>query len=568
MSQSTSGTSLTPAEISAAGTAVNAAGGTFFNSNSTGTLTPSVSGNGSPLISQDQSAFSQYVLGQTSGYPVTIGNLPGVAQSGSTTIGAALNDFMNMPPAELQQLEMQLWDAGYYIDGNGQPVNAQDIRFGVPGDPASWTAFTRALGAASSSGVSLTQLLQTRSGQGAGVNNALPSPVTGGGHTYNIDLSNPTTVKYLADSVVQAALGRNANASEVADITSKLQSQETQQGLAQESGAETQSKAAYQAGINQRNVAYESETNPNLGGPIPTGPFNSPQQWATALLSYMNLPVTTSNVAAVTAWVNATGNFNNGSYNPLGTSRPEGGSTTGSTGVQQFQNWAQGLEGTASMLMNGKYQGLISALQQGNGASAVQSDGTVKQELSSWSNGQIKSLTVDSQTTQAAAQAVASTSLPQTDPSGLPMGMSRNNANTLGAPPQNAVASTLQAGASNPAVGAYLTAGYQQQQAVANTLQAGATNPAVGAYLTAGYQASQAPGSVSPANVQQGQQPPNPGDTYINPVTVYTTTPASEQAQAYQEATTGANRIPYGANQYLNAYNAVLAMIKSGGPTQ
>jgi hypothetical protein len=72
---------------------------------------------------------------------------------------------------------------------------------------------------------------------------------------------------------------------------------------------------------------------------------------------------------------------------------------------------------------------------------------------------------------------------------------------------------------------------------------------------------------VSPNDVTQGQQPPNPGDTYINPVTVFGVNPASEEAQAYQEFTTGANRVPYAANNYLKAFQAVVGMIHSGGPT-
>jgi hypothetical protein len=72
---------------------------------------------------------------------------------------------------------------------------------------------------------------------------------------------------------------------------------------------------------------------------------------------------------------------------------------------------------------------------------------------------------------------------------------------------------------------------------------------------------------VSPWDVSQGQQPPNPGDAYISPVTTFDVTPATEGAQAYAAATTGPNRIAYAGNNYLNAYQAVLAMIKGGGPT-
>lgn len=543
MSQSSNGTTLTPAEISAAGQNVTS-NLIFFNGGGV-TAPPSTGSSSNPYISQDQSGFSQWTLQTIQNNPLVAGDIPGL--EGATTVGQALQDFMDMSPAQLQYLQMQLYDAGFYTNADGSPMSAADINFGSPGDPASWTAFTRALGEASQSHVSLSVTLQGRTQAGAGANNLLPSPATGGGNVYTIDLSNPTSVKYTADQIFQSALGRNATDSEVQDITNKLRSQETQQGLTQEQGKEQQSQAAYQANVNQRNIAYENQTNPNLTGQIPTGPFANPESWATALLSYMNMPVTTSNVAAITAWAKKIGKFNDGSFNPLDTSRPEGGSSTAPDGSQQFQNWAQGLRATASMLMDGKYSALTTALQNGTATQAVSTDPAVKQELNTWSAGRYSSLTVDSNTTSQAAQATWYWN-------------ANNKSSNVN---QSAVQATLHAGATNPAVGAYLQS---QQQAVQNTLQAGATNPAVGAYLTAQAQAAGS-STVNPANVSQGQQPPNPGDTYINPVTVYDVAPADASSQAYQEATTGANRIPYAANNYLNAYQAVLSMIHSGGPT-
>jgi hypothetical protein len=82
--------------------------------------------------------------------------------------------------------------------------------------------------------------------------------------------------------------------------------------------------------------------------------------------------------------------------------------------------------------------------------------------------------------------------------------------------------------------------------------------------------ASQLPASgssVNPADVNPGQQVTNPTDAYISPVTAITTNPASADAAAYQAATTGANRPGYLGNQFINAYQAVMALIKNGAPT-
>jgi hypothetical protein len=240
----------------------------------------------------------------------------------------------------------------------------------------------------------------------------------------------------------------------------------------------------------------------------------------------------------------------------LGTSRPEGGSTTGAGGAQQFQNWSQGLQATASMLMDGKYRGLVSALFNGNAADAVKNDPTVKQELSTWSGGSYSTLSVDSQTTQQAAGVVGVYQQQGQQPGAAqPAGQDQSSsAVPSGADPGVQTARTT--GADTGAAPAGAITGTAQSM--------GAEGGGPSAVLTG--MAPQA-GTVSPQNVSQGQQPPNPGDTYLNPVTVYDVNPATEASQAYQEATTGPNRIAYAGNNYLNSYAAVLAMIKAGGPT-
>ena len=494
------------------------------------TAAPTVSAAGNPLISQDQSSLTQYVLQQTGGYPVTIGDIPGgPANTTPTTIGAALQDYWDLPPDQLMQLQTQLFDAGYYVDGNGQPMQAGSIVFGTH-DSQSWTAFARALEAAASSGTPLATVLQKNiaSGAGAAARATLPQAVQGGGNTYSIDLSNPQDVRYAADQIFQAALGRNATGAEVDSITGKLRSQQTAQGLAKEQGAETSAQQRYGASVAQRNTAYQFQTTPRYAnGPIPSGPFNNPSDWSAALLGFMGMPVTASNVAAVSAWVQKSGKFSDGTFNPLGTSNPEGGSQT-KGGSQQFQNWAQGIEATASELNSGKFQAVITALQSGNASTAFSSDKTTTAELSSWSNGSYSQVKADANTTTAAAQSAQAWQAQQGTPA-VPgvrgvMGVSRNNLNTLGAP----------------------TAG----QNVPGQAGTPSTFP-----------------STNYADINQGQQPPNPGDTYVNPVTVYSVNPASESAAAYQEATTGANLVPHLGNEYLNAYQSILAMIKNGGPT-
>ena len=517
MSQTTSPTTVPGITGTASG------GGDLFGFGQVTTNAPTVSSS-TPLISQDQSSLTQYVLQQTGGYPVTIGNIPGgPSNTAPTTIGQALQEFWDLPPDQLMQLQTTLFDAGFYVDGNGQPMQAGSIVFGTH-DSQSWTAFARALEAAASSGKPLADVLQSNiaSGAGAAARATLPQAVQGGGNTYTIDLSNPENVRFAADQIFQAALGRNATAAEVGDITGKLRGQETAQGMAKEQGAEQSAQQRYQASIAQRNTAYQFETTPRYAnGAIPSGPFNSASDWSAALLGFMGMPVTASNVAAMTAWVQRSGKFGDGSYNPLGTSNPEGGSQT-KGGTQDFQNWAQGIEATASELNSGKFQSVIAALQSGNATAAFSSDKATTQELSSWSGGKYGAVNTDANSTQAAAQSAQAWQAQQGTP-GTPdqriMGVSSSN----------------------------VPRAYQN---IPGQPATPATQP-----------------STNYADMNQGQQPPNPGDTYVNPVTVYSVNPASESSAAYQEATTGANLVPHLGNEYLSAYQAILSMIKNGGPT-
>jgi hypothetical protein len=176
--------------------------------------------------------------------------------------------------------------------------------------------------------------------------------------------------------------------------------------------------------------------------------------------------------------------------------------------------------------------------------------------LSTWSGGSYSTLSVDSQTTQQAAGVVGVYQQQGQQPvAGQPGQGQSPSAIPSGADPGVQTAQT---------VGAPAAAGAPTGAITGTAQSMGAEGGGPSAVLTG---MAPQPNTVSPQNVSQGQQPPNPGDTYLNPVTVYDVNPATEASQAYQEATTGPNRIAYAGNNYLNSYAAVLAMIKSGGPT-
>ena len=86
------------------------------------------------------------------------------------------------------------------------------------------------------------------------------------------------------------------------------------------------------------------------------------------------IPETACNIGAVTAWEAAEGGEwdNTAAANPLDTTQPEPGSwPMNSVGVQAYPSWAEGLEANLTVITNGLYGGILSALAAGGNAQAV-----------------------------------------------------------------------------------------------------------------------------------------------------------------------------------------------------
>lgn len=109
--------------------------------------------------------------------------------------------------------------------------------------------------------------------------------------------------------------------------------------------------------------------------PASTGALNragvDPVQWAKDFLTKLNMPVTTENVRAITAWEQAEGT--KASYNPLATTQGgfNGETTFNSVGVKNYASYEDGLDANVKVITNGLYGNILSALQQGNDANSV-----------------------------------------------------------------------------------------------------------------------------------------------------------------------------------------------------
>ena len=93
--------------------------------------------------------------------------------------------------------------------------------------------------------------------------------------------------------------------------------------------------------------------------------------WARDFLTKLNMPITSENVRAISAWEQAEGT--KASFNPLATTQSgfAGETRFNSVGVKNYATYQDGIDANAHALMNGRYTNILDALRAGNSATAV-----------------------------------------------------------------------------------------------------------------------------------------------------------------------------------------------------
>lgn len=108
---------------------------------------------------------------------------------------------------------------------------------------------------------------------------------------------------------------------------------------------------------------------------VPAPASYAPASWARALLHAGRYPATSCNLAALTAWQAAEGDWSHGHAiwrNPLNDTRLMPGShPVNPVGVQAYTSWPEGLTATTATLAGPDYRGIRAALEAGHNAQAV-----------------------------------------------------------------------------------------------------------------------------------------------------------------------------------------------------
>jgi hypothetical protein len=93
--------------------------------------------------------------------------------------------------------------------------------------------------------------------------------------------------------------------------------------------------------------------------------------WARDFLKAINMPITSENVRAITAWEQAEGTAAH--FNPLATCQGgfAGETNFNSVGVKNYASYQDGITANAHGIENGRYSNILAALKAGNNAMAV-----------------------------------------------------------------------------------------------------------------------------------------------------------------------------------------------------
>ncbi|HWE55813.1 MAG TPA: hypothetical protein VG435_09880 [Acidimicrobiales bacterium] len=528
----------------------------------------------SPYTYQTYVAGAQVVLGAT--IASILGLSPTKVYQGSDIMAA----YGDLNQYQLATLNQYLNSAGLYQSAEGTTITS-NLDFGSFNND-NFAAMSAAILQSANTNTPMSTLISRQIASGAGYlqQEGATSPIVGGGNTYQVSLTNPQDMYATALSTFEQELGRAPDQAELNAMTKTLQAQETTYQQALNSQAEGMSQAKYQQQINARTA---EQTPLTATGPISNGPFPGPAEAAVAVLDALGgqSMVTMGNVQLMTAWIQANGGLNNQTHNLLGT-------TTGQTNQQgqtTYSSYAAAIQAAVDMLRSSKYVDLMNAFQSGDATTAIKSSPTAAQQLTEWSGGKITSLnagqeqlpsfvaikqwaqTNQSSMTAAPAKATTSNTTPTT--TGLAPGTGPTfvnghwESNMSGTPGQPALTAT------HPMDGPPLSQAPAAVQALAAHHVTG--DPYGG--LQAAMQGQS--GQVAPGPQQQYVNPSQLGaqgitsqaDSYLPANTLTVTQAPSASAVATTEATTGANAIPYLGNQYLQAYAAILSMIKAGGPT-
>jgi hypothetical protein len=162
------------------------------------------------------------------------------------TVGQLVEVPYMLAAAELQQMQMQLWRAGYYGE---QAINSRsEPKWGIvdPETAAAWTNFVGDMALHVKSGVAGDELLTQRIASFAGVHESAGIAARSIGDV-TISTVDPAEIEANAQQIATAKLGRRLTSGEAAAITGIVTSQDFAQQMANASAQ--RSSALAQAGL-------------------------------------------------------------------------------------------------------------------------------------------------------------------------------------------------------------------------------------------------------------------------------------------------------------------------------
>ena len=261
-----------------------AAGSNPFGSiGGTGSTLSSGVGPLAPGTAESPYTFTERLAGQSVVLGQQMGALFGLPGGTGQSVKTVVSKFYDLPYQQQITLETYMWNAGFYVDSNGDALQTRPV-FGST-DPSNVNALANALlqaynanQAADPKKGSLSSLTAAliSSGAGAAQRQTAPSPILGGGNTYQNLVTNPTDLYSQLYSTFESTLGRAPRQGELDNFVQVFQEQQSgaQQAANTQAEAASVGKFGQQEQARNAQMAYErtpavAGAGPGAFGPVP-----------------------------------------------------------------------------------------------------------------------------------------------------------------------------------------------------------------------------------------------------------------------------------------------------------
>lgn len=174
----------------------------------------------------------------------------------SVPLSQLIQEFYQLSRDQQIAIEQQLWQGGFYTDSAGNAMRSapQFGAFSADTTKALQSAALQAVGTGRALNTVIGDAVT--SGAGAAQHNLYKPGIVSHGYRNVIDLRNPADVQYAVEQMSEKLLGRKASDEDKQTVINLIQSQDFADGMAKYTAQETMSQQDFQARVAERDAQF------------------------------------------------------------------------------------------------------------------------------------------------------------------------------------------------------------------------------------------------------------------------------------------------------------------------